>query len=47
MYLQPRYIHGITVSMAPLNTSEPACSATLSGVMRQAPANSAQYIARM
>jgi len=32
--------------MAPLKTMAPACSATLSGVIRQAEANSVQYIAR-
>ena len=46
-YVAPRKSAGISVTNAPLNTSEPACITTLSGVMRHAEAKSVQYIARM
>ena len=42
----PRNIAGIIVTKAPLNTSEPAWSTTLSGVIRHCEANSRPYAAR-
>ena len=46
-YVAPRKSAGKSVTKAPLNTSDPAWRTTLSGVMRNVDANSAQYIARM
>jgi len=37
---------GMRVTKAPLNTSDPACITTLSGVKRKALAKSEQYIPR-
>ena len=46
-YVAPSMNAGSIVTIAPLNTSEPACSTTDSGVIRHALAISVAYIARM
>ena len=45
-YVQPRNHAGMSVTNAPLNTSEPAWKTTLSGVKRNCDAKSVQYMPR-